>query len=127
MVFLYRINYQGPTYKEGFIYCCAVYMENKRGHAAINSDVCEIVRKGELIGAMEFLCLVLKPLADAIAVLEQNSAKITDIWPCFLTINKYLRSELNPAKLPAKYMDVGNYTADRLSARAIDFQSVIYI
>lgn len=104
-------------YEEDFKYV-AEFLANRADHSSINQSIIELVQS-DLFETVDFLITILKPLSDSIAILEQKTANISDVWKCFTSVNNFYKTNLNPDKLPSKYMSIGKFVSKRLNDRSI--------
>lgn len=111
---------------DGFTSCFSLYLSDKKKHSEIFS-IRNIVNDTDMSVSLKHLITILKPISDAIAIMEQKDASIGDVWPGFLVINNYLNKYLDPEKLPAKYMELGTFAKERLNYRAKHFETDVGI
>lgn len=111
------------AFKKGFIYCLT-HTQNKK---SLPKKVIDTIKKPQLFENVKFLCTMLKPFTDAIAVLERENAHLGEVWFSFLKIHKYLAHTMNKELFPAQYLNLHTFLLERMEVREKSFDQGLYI
>lgn len=104
--------------RKDYIYCLT-HTQNKK---SLPKKVIDTIKKPQLFENVEkFLCTMLKPFTDAIAVLERENAHLGEVWLSFLKIHKYLAHTMNKELFPAQYLNLHTFLLERMEVRDKSF------
>lgn len=114
------------SFIDGFKYCVELYREDKKSCSAIPTEIINIVQDDSLPVILMYIEKYLKPLADAIAILERADADLGQVWVCLIAIHKNFGAQNNEA-VPESFIEVAKLIKYRLNERAQEFDARIFL
>lgn len=107
-------------YENGFKYCAGLNEEGVK----LPEDVVLIINS-TIFKHANFLCQILKPIADSIAFLERDKCRLCDVWTELLRIYQYYKQ--NQGNFPVRYINTLKVVMQSLNQRASLFTDDIYL
>lgn len=111
------------AFENGFRYC----LTHKQNNKSLPTKVAARIQKPQLFENVKFLCTMLKPFTDAIAVLERENTHLGEVWLSFFQIHKYLEHTMNKELFPAQYLKLHTFLLERMEVREKSFDEALYI
>lgn len=101
-----------------------VYKQNNK---SLPKKVADRILKPHLFENVKFMCTMLKPFTDAIAMQERENAHVGEVWLSFFKIHKYLEHTMNQQLFPAQYLNLHKFLLESMEKREKSFDTELYI